>query len=79
MEGLIPTIMWTEFLKLAKANQLQELKSCEVTFNGEYLFTFVNGHLGEGSYLRIQTEYLCQQVNAIGGKLPEALLGKVKV
>lgn len=64
MAELIPTISFTEFKRL-KPEQLKELKSCEVTFNCEYLFTFVNP---QTSFIRVQTEYMCQTGNDIGGK-----------
>lgn len=64
MAEFIPSIPWTEFKKL-KADQLRELKSCEVTFDGEYLFTFVNP---QTAFIRTQVEYICQTGNAIGGK-----------
>ena len=67
MAELIPSISFSEFHKL-KAQQLRRLKSAEITFNGEYLFTFVNGTLEPSGYLRTQTEYNCQDANAIGGE-----------
>lgn len=78
MADLIPSISFTEFKKL-KAEQLKELKSCEVTFNSEYLFTFVNGNTEESGYLRTQTEYNCQTANAVGGKTVEELYADLQV
>ena len=75
MAELIPSISFTEFRKL-KAEQLRRLKSAEITFNGEYLFTFVNGMLEPSGYLRTQTEYNCQTANAIGGKSLEEVWEK---
>ena len=73
MSELIPSISLTEFRKL-KAHQLRMLKSAEITFNGEYLFTFVNGQVESSGYLRTQTEYACQVSNAVGGKTLEQIL-----
>lgn len=67
MAELIPSITFTEFHKL-KADQLRRLKSYEITFNGDYLFTFVNGKTEETGYLRTQTEYNCETANAVGGE-----------
>lgn len=69
MATLIPEISITEFRKL-KANELKELKSCEVTADGEYLFTFVNP---QTDYIRVRTEYLCQTGNAVSGKTLEEI------
>ena len=73
MSELIPNITFTEFKKL-KADQLKRLKSAEITFNGEYLFTFVNGKTEPSGYLRTQTEYNCQTANAVGGETLEQIL-----
>ena len=75
MAEFIPTINFTEFRKLS-AEQLRRLKSCEVTFNGEYLFTFVNGNAETSGFLRRQTEYNCQTANAVSGELLEDILQK---
>ncbi len=73
MSDLIPNISFTEFHKL-KESQLRRLKSAEITFNGEYLFTFVNGSIDVSGYLRMQTEYKCLNVNVIAGKNIEQIL-----
>jgi len=76
MSELIPAITLTEFKKL-KPEQLQRMKSSEVTFNGDYLFTFVNGRLEESGYLKTQTEYSCQTANAVAGESLEQILEEV--
>ena len=73
MAELIPNVTWTEFKKL-KPDQLKRLKSCEITFNYEYLFTFVNGHTEQSGYLKTQAEYNCQTANAVGGETLEEIL-----
>ena len=67
MAELIPSITFTEFKKL-NPEQLRRLKSCEVTFNTDYLFTFVNGNAEPSGFLKLQTEYKCQTANAVGGE-----------
>lgn len=74
MAEFIPEISITEFKKL-KAYQLKELKSCEVYSDGEYLFTFVNGHTEPAGFLRKQTENHCLTANALLGKTLEEILG----
>ena len=64
MASLIPNVSITEFKKL-KPEQLKALKSCEVTSNGSYLFTFVNAKTG---YIKNSVENLAQLSNAVGGK-----------
>ena len=63
MATLIPEIKFSEF-KLLKASQLQKLKSCEVTSNGEYLFTFLNA---QTAYIKNQAEFNAQLSNSIKG------------
>ena len=75
MGELIPSISFSEFKKL-NSKQLRRLKSCEITSDGEYLFTFANGNIGEGGYLRMQTENMCQLLNAVGGETVEGILEK---
>ena len=66
MSDLIPTLTITEFRQLIKdVDKLKQMKSCEVNFDGEYLFTFVNP---QTDYIRVQAEYLAQTGNSIGGK-----------
>ena len=74
MAELIPSISFTECRKL-KPDQLKRLKSCEVTFNGEYVFTFVNGMTEPSGYLRTQTEFSSQLANAVGGETLEEIVG----
>ncbi len=64
MSELIPNISFTEFKKL-KPEQLRRLKSCEVTYNGEYMFTFVNP---QTDYIRLSVDSLAQIGNTVGDK-----------
>lgn len=73
MSELISSYSFTEFKKL-KAHQLKRLKSCEVTSDGTYLFTFVNGMTEPSGYLRTQTEFNAQVANAVGGETLEEIL-----
>lgn len=78
MASLIPNYKWTDLLKVQKLGRLKELKSGEVMFNGEYFFTFVNGAAEGSCHLRLQTEYKCQQANAVCGKTLEEILELVE-
>lgn len=78
MSTLIPEISISEFKSL-KASELKQLKSCEVTSDGDYLFTFVNGKAETSGYLRTQTEYNSQRANAVSGKTLEEIKGAVLV
>lgn len=73
MATLIPNVTISEFKKL-KANQMKELKSCEVYSDNEYLFTFINSN---NEYVRVQAEYLALKSNTIGGKDIEEILDAV--
>jgi len=70
MATLIPEITISDFKKL-KAHQLKRLLSCEVTSDGEYLFTFINPQV---DYIRIQAEYKAQLSNSVGGESLEEVL-----
>ncbi len=75
MSDLIPSIGLGEFRKL-NAEELKRLKSCEVTSNGEYLFTFVNP---QTDFIKMRAEYMGQLSNSVRGEDLEAILGKEKV
>ena len=79
MATLIPNYKWTDFLKVMKLGQLHRLKSGEVYFNGNYLFTFVNGGVDSSGFLRLQTEYRCQVSNGVCGETLEQILEKESV
>ena len=72
--NLIPEYNWTDFLKVQKLGKLKELKNGEVMYNGEYLFTFINGHTEASGYLRTQAEYNGQTANGVGGLTIEEIL-----
>ena len=78
MSEFIPEIGITQFKKLTP-EQLRRLKSCEVTYDGEYLFTFVNGATEPSGFLKTQTEYKCQTANAVGGESLEEVLANATV
>ena len=71
MATLIPTYNWTDFLKLVKSGRTKELKSCEIKFNSEYLFTFINPST---EFIRTQAEYLGENSNGVGGKSLEKIM-----
>lgn len=70
MAELIASISFTEFRKL-KAHQLRRLKSAEITFNGEHLFTFINPTT---DYVKLQAESLAQLGNTVGKETLEQIL-----
>ena len=70
MSDLIPSIPLSKFKKL-KAHELQKLKSCEVTSDGEYLFSFIQP---QTDYIRTQAEYMAQLSNSVGGQNLEEIL-----
>ena len=78
MAELIPQITFTKFRTL-RAEQLRRLQSMEVTYEGEYLFTFVNGNTEGSGYLKTQTEYNCQTANAVGGETLDEVLANAAV
>ena len=81
MSEFIPEVKWTDFAKLVKDRQVSELKSCEVTFNGEHLFTAIipHGDMSTKDYARTQAEYLGMRSNIAGGKDVEELDGVARI
>ncbi len=76
MAELIPTITWTDLVKIVKQGKLPELKACEITFNGDHLFTAIipHGDFVAQAYLKTQATYLAVKANISEGKEPEELL-----
>ena len=74
MAELIPTMTVEQFQELSP-DQLKRLKSCEVEFDGEYLFTFINP---QTDYIRRHVEYLAQSGNDVGGEDLEKILVEVE-
>lgn len=72
MATLIENIPLGEFKKL-KASELKRLNSCEITSDGEYLFTFVNP---QTDYIRLSVENLSQLSNSVSGESLENILKK---
>ena len=76
MSSLIPSIAFSDLKKLS-APKLKEMKSVEVTSDGEVLFFAVIPPQGGGmsieDYIKTQAEYLCARGNTVGGKDPGEL------
>ena len=74
MSELIPTMTITEFRQL-KANQIKQLKSIEITSDGEHLFTVIipHGDIYSSSHIKEQAEYLGMKSNIAGGLDPEEI------
>ena len=71
MSTLIPSMTIAEFKRL-KAAEIKELKSVEVTADGEYLFTAIipHGDAISSDYGRVHAEYLGVKTNIVGGQDP---------
>jgi len=74
MATLIPNVKWTDLIKVQKAGRLEELKSCEITFNSEYVGTWINGNAEPSGYIRTKAEYLAMKSNALPSKTIEEIL-----
>lgn len=68
----IPSIDLTDLVKIAEEGKVSELKSCEVTSDGEYLFTAVIGHgdMFSKEHAKINAEQIALDSNIAGGKDP---------
>ena len=79
MSDIIPTITFTE-LKNLKDDELKKLKSCEITFNGEYRFTAIiqptPNDIPINDNIRTQAAYLAQRSNSAGGMTLEDIKRK---
>lgn len=77
MSSLIPTITFSEFKKL-NASKLKEMKSVEITSDGETLFFAIippkNGGMTITDNIKTHAEYLAVKGNSVGGKEPDDLL-----
>lgn len=75
MSELIPSCSWTDLVKIVKEGRTEELKSCQVNFNGSLIFTAIipHGDYIAKDYVRIQSEYLALKSNIGGGVSPEEL------
>jgi len=81
MSDLIPSIGWSDFKKIKEAGRLKDLKSCEVIFNQETIFTVIiyHGDPHTDGYARTQSEYLAVRTNPVGGgKDPDELLAEIE-
>jgi hypothetical protein len=74
----IPSISYTDFKKI-KPEQIQGMKSCEITFNGEYLFTLIvapqKGGMSIYDNIKTQAEFLGARANSVGLTNPSELIG----
>ncbi len=72
MSELIPSMTFTAFKKL-KIADLKNLKSVEITADGEYIFTAIipHGDSTASDYVRVQAEYLGVKANITGGIDPD--------
>jgi len=75
--SLIPQISYTELKKLT-ASKVKEMKSVEVTSDGEALFYAIippeQGGMSITDAIKTQAEYLGVRANTVGGKDPTELL-----
>jgi hypothetical protein len=62
--SLIPEIEISQLRKL-KVEQIRQLKSVIVTADGQYLCTVV---IPRTDYIKMQTEYMGELSNGVGGK-----------
>ena len=74
---MIPKISYTKFRRLTAEN-IQELKSIEVTADGETLFVAIippkAGGMTINDSIKTEAVYLALRGNTVGGKDPEELL-----
>jgi len=62
MAEFIPSYTLSAFRKLS-GEQIKQLKSCEITLDGEYLFTFINP---TSDYIKLSAEQFGGLANSIG-------------
>ena len=76
MSDLIPEVDWADFKLIVEMGKVGELKSCEVKFNGQHIYTaeIPHGDMFSDGYTRTQAEYLAIRSNIVGGKDPLEIL-----
>lgn len=72
MSELIPSYSVTKFKSLT-AHEIRQLKCCEITSDGKYLFTFINPNT---DYIKCQAENMGQLSNSVGGKDLKDIVGE---
>lgn len=76
--SLIPQITISEFKRLT-ASEIKEMKSVEVTSDGEVLFYAIippkQGGMSIIDNITAQAEYLGHRANSVGGLEPQDILG----
>lgn len=77
--NLIPAISLSDLKKLS-ASKLRDMKSAEVTTDGETLFIVIipprDGGMSITDVIKTQAEYLAVRGNTVGGKNPAELLAE---
>tara|TARA_R100000501_G_C2530767_1_gene53767 strand:+ start:171 stop:434 length:264 start_codon:yes stop_codon:yes gene_type:complete len=75
MSDKIPEINFTNFVWLVRKGKTEELKSCEVKFNGLHLFTAIipHGDIFSKGFAIMESEQLGAKTNIVSGKDPEEL------
>lgn len=73
----IPIVNFSDFKKL-KASEIKEMKSVQVTSDGELLFTAIIAPQGAGmavtDNINTQAEFIGARGNSVGGKDPDAFI-----
>ena len=64
MGEFLPDVPLSEFRRL-KVEQVRQLKSVNITGDGEYLCTVI---IPNSQYIKVQTDYMGELSNAVGGK-----------
>ena len=69
--NVIPTYTLSE-IKHLKARQIEKMKSCELTRDGEYLCTLIippkNGGSSIVEHMKAEAEHTAMMGNSVGGK-----------
>jgi len=76
---LIPSCTWSDFKKIVDAGRARELKSCEVEFNQETIFTSIiyRGDTDTDGSAKSYSERIAVRTNIQGGKEPQELLEEI--
>lgn len=74
LSNMVPNIPFTA-LKQFNAEQVRNMQSCEITSDGEYLFTLIvvpkNAGMTIGDNIKTNAEYLAVRSNTVGGIDPK--------
>lgn len=76
MSEIIPSVKFEDLIKIMQEGRISELKSCEVTFEGQAKATIIvyHGDMDASDNIKVKASYLGMRSNISGGVNPEDMV-----